>query len=243
MIDREQLGSKVRGCGRRRSGGSRTLAGAGPGRRHAACDPRHGERGIDIITDGGCAAKAIRTASRRRSAESTCAIPARHQPQAEGAPRCRGFAARSCAAARSKVRDVQFPAREHRPRDQDHAARPFTMAQQAQDDYYKDEEALALAYRRCSERRSARSQGRWRRPDPARRALAPGAARARRALTREGDQPRARRHSRPTVVHLCFGYAAGARQAERLLVPAAARRHERGADLDRGAQPRSISAC
>ena len=70
---------------------------------------------------------------------------------------------------------------------------------------------------------------RRRRRDPARRAVAAGAPRPRRALRREGDQPRAAGRAGTTVVHLCFGYAAArVEQALRLFVPAAARRQHRG---------------
>jgi 5-methyltetrahydropteroyltriglutamate--homocysteine methyltransferase len=85
---------------------------------------------------------------------------------------------------------------------------PFTMAQQAQDDYYKDEEALALAFAAAvnEEIRDLRAAGAdvvqldepWlqARPD---RAARYGVKAINRAL--EGI-------SGTTVVHLCFGYAA-----------------------------------
>ena len=85
---------------------------------------------------------------------------------------------------------------------------PFTMTQQAQDDYYKDEEALALAFASVvnQEIRDLRAAGAdviqldepWlqARPD---RAARYGVKAINRAL--EGV-------SGTTVVHLCFGYAA-----------------------------------
>jgi 5-methyltetrahydropteroyltriglutamate--homocysteine methyltransferase len=85
---------------------------------------------------------------------------------------------------------------------------PFTMAQQAQDDYYKDEEALALAFAAAvnEEIRDLRAAGAdvvqidepWlqARPD---RAARYGVKAINRAL--EGV-------AGTTVVHLCFGYAA-----------------------------------
>ena len=85
---------------------------------------------------------------------------------------------------------------------------PFTMAQQAQDDYYKDEEALALAFASAvnQEIRDLRAAGAdviqldepWlqARPD---RAARYGVKAINRAL--EGVPG-------TTVVHLCFGYAA-----------------------------------
>jgi len=85
---------------------------------------------------------------------------------------------------------------------------PFTMAQQAQDDYYKDEEALALAFASVvnQEIQDLRAAGAdviqldepWlqARPD---RAARYGVKAINRALQ---DVPGT------TVVHLCFGYAA-----------------------------------
>jgi 5-methyltetrahydropteroyltriglutamate--homocysteine methyltransferase len=85
---------------------------------------------------------------------------------------------------------------------------PFTMAQQAQDDYYKDEEALAMAFAAAvnEEVKDLRKAGAdviqldepWlqARPD---RAARYGVKAINRAL--QGI-------SGTTVVHLCFGYAA-----------------------------------
>jgi 5-methyltetrahydropteroyltriglutamate--homocysteine methyltransferase len=84
---------------------------------------------------------------------------------------------------------------------------PFTMAQQAQDDFYKDEEALALAYAAAvnDEARDLKAAGAdviqldepylQARPDKAKRY---GVAAINRAL--EGIPG-------PTALHLCFGYA------------------------------------
>jgi 5-methyltetrahydropteroyltriglutamate--homocysteine methyltransferase len=85
---------------------------------------------------------------------------------------------------------------------------PFTMAQQAQDDYYKDEEALALAFAAAvnEEIRDLRAAGAdvvqidepWLQARPE-RAARYGVKAINRAL--EGI-------AGTTVVHLCFGYAA-----------------------------------
>jgi len=84
---------------------------------------------------------------------------------------------------------------------------PFTMAQQAQDDFYKDEEALALAYAAAvnDEARDLKAAGTdviqldepylQARPDKAKRY---GVTAINRAL--EGIPG-------PTALHLCFGYA------------------------------------
>jgi 5-methyltetrahydropteroyltriglutamate--homocysteine methyltransferase len=85
---------------------------------------------------------------------------------------------------------------------------PFTMAQQAQDDYYKDEEALALAFAAAvnQEMQDLRAAGAdviqldepWlqARPDKAARYGVKAINRALQGI------------SGTTVVHLCFGYAA-----------------------------------
>jgi len=85
---------------------------------------------------------------------------------------------------------------------------PFTMAQQAQDDYYRDEEALALAFAAAvnAELRDLRAAGAdvvqidepWLQARPE-RAARYGVKAINRAL--EGV-------SGTTIVHLCFGYAA-----------------------------------
>ena len=85
---------------------------------------------------------------------------------------------------------------------------PFTMAQQAQDDYYKDEEALALAFAAAvnEELRDLRAAGAdvvqidepWLQARPE-RAARYGVKAINRAL--QGIPG-------TTVVHLCFGYAA-----------------------------------
>jgi 5-methyltetrahydropteroyltriglutamate--homocysteine methyltransferase len=85
---------------------------------------------------------------------------------------------------------------------------PFTMAQQAQDDYYKDEEALALAFAAAvnEELRDLKAAGAdvvqidepWLQARPE-RAARYGVKAINRAL--EGI-------AGTTVVHLCFGYAA-----------------------------------
>jgi 5-methyltetrahydropteroyltriglutamate--homocysteine methyltransferase len=84
---------------------------------------------------------------------------------------------------------------------------PFTMAQQAQDDFYKDEEALALAYAAAvnDEARDLKAAGAdviqldepYLQARPAKAALY-GVAAINRALAGIAG---------PTALHLCFGYA------------------------------------
>ena len=107
-----------------------------------------------------------------------------------------------------EVRDIEFLKRNTSRKAKITLPGPFTMAQQAQDDYYKDEEALALALAAAvnEEIRDLKAAGAdvvqidepWlqARPD---RAARYGVKAINRALQGIGGT---------TVVHLCFGYAA-----------------------------------
>ncbi|TAK80631.1 MAG: 5-methyltetrahydropteroyltriglutamate--homocysteine methyltransferase [Betaproteobacteria bacterium] len=107
-----------------------------------------------------------------------------------------------------EVRDVQFLRRNTSKKIKITLPGPFTMAQQAQDDYYKDEEALALAFAAAvnEELRDLLAAGAdvvqidepWLQAR-AERAARYGVKAINRAL--QGIQG-------TTVVHLCFGYAA-----------------------------------
>ncbi|HYL89553.1 MAG TPA: uroporphyrinogen decarboxylase family protein [Burkholderiales bacterium] len=107
-----------------------------------------------------------------------------------------------------EVRDVEFLRRNTDRRIKITLPGPFTMAQQAQDDYYKDEEALALAYAAAvnEELKDLKRAGAdvVQLDEPWLQARSDRAARyGVRAINRalqgiEGT----------TVVHLCFGYAA-----------------------------------
>src|SRR5438876_6324155 len=107
-----------------------------------------------------------------------------------------------------EVRDVQFLRRHTERKIKITLPGPFTMAQQAQDDYYKDEEALAMAYAAAvnGEIRDLKKAGAdviqldepWLQAR-AERAARYGVKAINRAL--EGIDG-------TTVVHLCFGYAA-----------------------------------
>jgi 5-methyltetrahydropteroyltriglutamate--homocysteine methyltransferase len=108
----------------------------------------------------------------------------------------------------TEVRDVEFLRRNTSKAIKITLPGPFTMAQQAQDDYYKDEEALALAFAAAvnDEIRDLKMAGAdvvqidepWLQARPE-RAARYGVKAINRAL--EGI-------SGTTVVHLCFGYAA-----------------------------------
>jgi 5-methyltetrahydropteroyltriglutamate--homocysteine methyltransferase len=107
-----------------------------------------------------------------------------------------------------EVRDVQFLRRNTVRTIKITLPGPFTMAQQAQDDYYRDEEALALAYADAvnAEARDLKAAGAdviqldepWLQARPE-RAARYGVKAINRALAGIPG---------PTVVHLCFGYAA-----------------------------------
>ena len=107
-----------------------------------------------------------------------------------------------------EVRDVQFLRANTAKRIKITLPGPFTMAQQAQDDYYKDEEALAMAYAAAvnEEIRDLKKAGAdvIQLDEPWLQARADRAARyGVKAINRalEGIEG-------TTVVHLCFGYAA-----------------------------------
>jgi 5-methyltetrahydropteroyltriglutamate--homocysteine methyltransferase len=107
-----------------------------------------------------------------------------------------------------EVRDVQFLRANTDRRIKITLPGPFTMTQQAQDDYYKDEEALAMAYAAAvnEELRDLKRAGAdvVQLDEPWLQARADRAARyGVRAINRalEGIEG-------TTVVHLCFGYAA-----------------------------------
>jgi 5-methyltetrahydropteroyltriglutamate--homocysteine methyltransferase len=107
-----------------------------------------------------------------------------------------------------EIRDVQFLRRNTTKKIKITLPGPFTMTQQAQDDYYRDEEALAMAYAAAvnEEVRELKAAGAdvVQLDEPWLQARADRAARyGVKAINRalqgiEGT----------TVVHLCFGYAA-----------------------------------
>jgi len=107
-----------------------------------------------------------------------------------------------------EVRDVEFLRRNTAKKIKITLPGPFTMAQQAQDDYYRDEEALALAFAAAvnEELRDLKAAGAdviqldepWMqaRPERAARYAVKAINRALQGI------------AGTTVVHLCFGYAA-----------------------------------
>ena len=107
-----------------------------------------------------------------------------------------------------EVRDVQFLRANTKKRIKITLPGPFTMAQQAQDDYYRDEEALALAYAAAvnEELKDLKRAGAdvVQLDEPWLQARADRAARyGVKAINRALEGV-----AGTTVLHLCFGYAA-----------------------------------
>jgi 5-methyltetrahydropteroyltriglutamate--homocysteine methyltransferase len=164
--------------------------------------------GIDIITDG----EMRRESYSNRFATSLGGVDLRNpgttinrSGERTIVPRIRGPIVRSRPI---EVRDVQFLRANTERMIKITLPGPFTMAQQAQDDYYKDEEALVLAYADAvnAEARDLKAAGAdviqidepWLQARPE-RAARYGVKAINRALAGIPG---------PTVVHLCFGYAA-----------------------------------
>jgi 5-methyltetrahydropteroyltriglutamate--homocysteine methyltransferase len=164
--------------------------------------------GIDIVTDGEIRRESysnrFATALEGVDADHPAMIVSRSGHQTP-VPRVTGKVRRTGPVER---RDVEFLRR-----NTDRAAKitlpgPFTMSQQAKNEFYKDDEELAMAFAEAvnAEARDLEKAGAdviqldepWVRnnPDLARRYAVKAINRALQGLTV------------PTVVHLCFGYAA-----------------------------------
>jgi 5-methyltetrahydropteroyltriglutamate--homocysteine methyltransferase len=133
-----------------------------------------------------------------------------------------------------QVRDVEF-LREHTGQgDQDHRARPLHHGQQAQDDFYGDPEALALAYAGAVNEEIKDLFAAGCRRGPARRALHAGAAGQGAGLWAEGARAGAgRRRGHHRAAHLLRLCAPDPRAARGLQLPARTGGQRRAADLDR----------
>jgi 5-methyltetrahydropteroyltriglutamate--homocysteine methyltransferase len=164
--------------------------------------------GIDIISDGEMRRESysnrFATALEGIDIENPGSTINRNG-QAIPVPRVAGPIRRRGAV---EVRDVQFLRNHTSHKIKITLPGPFTMAQQAQDDYYKDEEALALAFAAAvnEELKDLKAAGAdvvqidepWLQARPE-RAARYGVKAINRAL--EGIPG-------TTVVHMCFGYAA-----------------------------------
>ena len=169
---------------------------AGPGRRDAARDPRPGGGGAGHRqATARSAARATPTASPPRSTASTSTTRARRWI-APGIPiRCRASSARSTAAAGARSTTCSSCAAHTDRKTKMTVPGPFTMTQQAQNDYYRrgrGRDGLRGGGQRGDPRPVRGRRGR--RPD--RRALHAGAARNGARLRAGGPEPRARRRHR-----------------------------------------------
>jgi len=164
--------------------------------------------GVDIITDG----EMRRESYSNRFATALEGVDIDHPGTTINRSGARSVVPRIAGPIRRRapveVRDVQFLRHNTARRIKITLPGPFTMAQQAQDDYYKDEEALAMAFAAAvnEEVRDLKAAGAdvIQLDEPWLQARADRAARyGVKAINRalqgiEGT----------TVVHLCFGYAA-----------------------------------
>jgi len=164
--------------------------------------------GIDIITDG----EMRRESYSNRFATTLEGVDIENPGTTINRTGVRSVVPRIAGPIRRRgpveVRDVEFLRANTRKRIKITLPGPFTMAQQAQDDYYKDEEALAMAYAAAvnEELKDLKRAGAdvvqldepWLQAR-AERAARYGVKAINRAL--EGIDG-------TTVVHLCFGYAA-----------------------------------
>jgi 5-methyltetrahydropteroyltriglutamate--homocysteine methyltransferase len=165
--------------------------------------------GIDIVTDGEIRRESysnrFATALEGVDAENPAMIVARTGNTKTPVPRVVGKIRRTAPV---ELRDMQFLRQ-----NTDHAAKitlpgPFTMSQQARNEFYKDDEELAMAFAEAvnAEARDLQKAGAdviqldepWVRNNPelAKRYAVKAINRALEGITV------------PTVVHLCFGYAA-----------------------------------
>ena len=196
--------------------------------------------GIDIISDG----EMRRESYSNRFATALDGIDIDNPAPPSTAPatrtRYRASSARSAASSRSRCGTSSSCGRT-RPADQVTLPGPFTMTQQAQNDYYGDRGARdGLAGAVNAEIRDLSP------PAPtSSSSTSPTCRRAprRRALRRQGHQPRAGGDRGQTALHTCFGYAHIVHEA-----PAATRSWPssttpRRQDLDRGGAAELDSAC
>ncbi|OGA70244.1 MAG: 5-methyltetrahydropteroyltriglutamate--homocysteine methyltransferase [Betaproteobacteria bacterium RIFCSPLOWO2_12_FULL_65_14] len=168
--------------------------------------------GIDIITDG----EMRRESYSNRFATALEGVDIDHPGTTINRTGARSVVPRIAGPIKRtrpvEVRDVQFLRSNTSRRIKITLPGPFTMAQQAQDDYYKDEEALAMAFAAAVN-------------EELRDLLAAGADAVQ--LDEPWLQARADRAARygvkainralqgiegTTVVHLCFGYAAAVKE-------------------------------
>src|SRR6476661_4770821 len=170
------------------------------------------QAGIDIITDGEMRRESYsnRFATALEGVDIVNPATTINRSGAQAVvPRIAGAVKRTRPV---EIRDVEFLRRNTAKRIKITLPGPFTMTQQAQDDYYRDEEALAMAFAAAvnAEMRDLKAAGAdvIQLDEPWLQARADRAARyGVKAINRalqgiEGT----------TVVHLCFGYAAAVKE-------------------------------
>ena len=232
-----------RACGRASSGGSRPSSSSRrrttrPGSR----SPTWSAPASTSSPTASSAARATRTGSRPRSTGSTSTTRAPRSTGPAIRTRCRESSGRSSRRDPVEVRDVEFLRANTDRRIKITLPGPFTMAQQAQDDFYGDPAELAMAYAAAVNAE-------------ARDLIAAGAdviqidepyLQARPDAAREYALPRSTARSkgsrRDTALHTCFGYAhiVHTRLAAATRSWPSSNDCDVGADLDRGrpAEPR-----
>ncbi len=168
--------------------------------------------GIDIITDG----EMRRESYSNRFATALEGVDIENPGTTINRTGARSVVPRIAGAIKRKspveVRDVEFLRRNTKKKIKITLPGPFTMAQQAQDDHYRDEEALALAFAAAvnEEMKDLKRAGAdviqhdepWLQARPE-RAARYGVKAINRAL--EGVPG-------TTVLHMCFGYAAAVKE-------------------------------
>ena len=121
--------------------------------------------------------------------------------------RCRASSARSGGAGRSRCATPSSCCANAAHATKITLPGPFTLSQQAQNDFYADEEEMAMDYAVAVNEELRDAEGDRRRCRAARRALGAHRAREGGALRHQGDQPRARRHrradGRASLLRLC----------------------------------------
>ena len=227
---------------------ARPAPAAGAGRRHLLAIRDMERAGIDIITDGEIRRESysnrFATALDGVDNENPAEIVNNRGRQDRGAARRRpdpphaaGRGARRAVPARAtptRAAKITLPG-------------PFTMAQQAQDEFYKDDEAMAMDYAAAVNEEVRELSRRRRRRDPARRAVAAQRSRrgasatpSRRSTGRSRASP-----GRPSCISASAmpPWSPGDKPTGYSFLPQLADTHRR-ADLDRGgaAQARSRRA-
>ena len=174
---------------------TRAVPGAGAGRRHALAIRDMERAGIDIITDGEIRRESysnrFATALEGLDLDQPGDVKTRTGHRDARAARGRQdppHARRSSCATCSSCAPTPLPAKITLPG-------PFTMSQQAKNEFYRDDEEMAMDFA-AAVNAEARDWTRGRRRHPARRAMAAQRPGGRQALRGPGHQPRTRGHGR-----------------------------------------------